>query len=194
MSRYTGPRLRVVRRLGGTELPGLMVPKELRRPYPPGQHGPTQRIKLSDYAIRLREKQKLRSHYGVGEKQFRSYMKRAKRGGGNTGDNLLSLLESRLDNVVYRLGFARTIRGSRQMVNHGHVNVNGKRVDIPSYQLRQGDEVTLRVNSKHKERVLAEVQGPVLLALPSYLDRFEAELKGVIKSVPEHGDCPLAIN
>jgi small subunit ribosomal protein S4 len=194
MSRYTGPRLRVVRRLGGTELPGLMVPKELRRPYPPGQHGPTQRIKLSDYAIRLREKQKLRMHYGVGEKQFRSYMKRAKRAGGNTGDTLLLLLESRLDNVVYRLGFTRTVRGARQLVNHGHVNVNGKRVDIPSYQLRVGDEVTLRPSSKHKERILAEVQGPVLLALPSYLERHEAELKGIFKSPPEHGDCPLGIN
>lgn len=171
-----------------------MVPKELRRPYPPGQHGPTQRIKLSDYAIRLREKQKLRMHYGVGEKQFRSYMKHAKRAGGNTGDTLLLLLESRLDNVVYRLGFTRTVRGARQLVNHGHIDVNGKRVDIPSYHLRVGDVVTLRPTSKHKERILAEVQGPVLLALPSYLERSEAELKGTIKSPPEHGDCPLAIN
>jgi small subunit ribosomal protein S4 len=194
MSRYTGPRLRVVRRLGGTELPGLMVPKELRRPYPPGQHGPTQRIKLSDYAIRLCEKQKLRAHYGVSEKQFRSYMKRAKRAGGNTGDSLLLQLESRLDNVIYRLGFARTIRGARQLVNHGHVDVNARRVDVPSYQVRQGDTVQIRGSSKVRERVLAEAQGPVLLALPSYLERHEAELKGVFKSPPEHGDCPLAIN
>lgn len=194
MSRYTGPRLRVVRRLGGTELPGLMVPKELRRPYPPGQHGPTQRIKLSDYAIRLREKQKLRAHYGVSEKQFRSYMKRAKRTGGNTGETLLLLLESRLDNVIYRLGFARTIRAARQMVNHGHVNVNERRVDISSFRLHTGDVIQVRPSSKHKERVLAEAQGPVLLALPSYLERHEAELKGVFKSAPEHGDCPLAIN
>ncbi|MCK6551989.1 30S ribosomal protein S4 [Myxococcota bacterium] len=194
MSRYTGPRLRVVRRLGGTELPGLQVPKELRRPYPPGQHGPTQRIKLSDYAIRLREKQKLRMHYGVGEKQFRSYMIRAKRAGGNTGETLLQLLESRLDNVIFRLGFARTIRGARQLVNHGHVNVNGRRVDVPSFQVRQGDVVQLRASSKHKERVAAEVAGPVALALPSYLERHEAELKGVFKSAPEHGDCPLQIN
>lgn len=194
MSRYTGPRLRIVRRLGGTELPGLVVPKELRRNYPPGQHGPTQRIKLSDYAIRLREKQKLRMHYGVGEKQFRSYMKRAKRTGGNTGESLLRFLESRLDNVVYRLGFTRTLRGARQMVGHGHINVNGRRVDIPSYQLRVGDVVQLRENSSHKERVQQEVAGPVLLALPSYLERSEAELKGTIKSPPEHGDCPLGIN
>jgi small subunit ribosomal protein S4 len=171
-----------------------MVPKELRRPYPPGQHGPTQRIKLSDYAIRLREKQKLRLHYGVGEKQFRSYMKKAKRTGGNTGETLLLLLESRLDNVVYRLGFTRTIRGARQMVNHGHVNVNGRRVDVPSFQLRVGDVVQMRETSRHKERVQQEVAGPVLLALPSYLERNEAEMKGTMKSPPEHGDCPLAIN
>ena len=137
MSRYTGSRLRIARRLGGCELPGLFVPKELRRPYPPGQHGPTQRIKLSDYAIRLREKQKVRAHYGVSEKQLRRYMVRAKRAKGNTGENLLVLLESRLDNVVYRLGFTRTIRGARQMVSHGHINVNGKRVDVPSFECRE---------------------------------------------------------
>ena len=194
MSRYTGPRLRVARRLGGSDLPGLMVPRELRRPYPPGQHGPTQRIKLSDYAIRLREKQKLRAHYGVGEKQFRSYMVKAKRAKGNTGENLLSLLEGRLDNVIYRLGFTRTVRASRQMVNHGHINVNGQRVDIPSYQLRPGDVIALRPTSKHKERVAAEIAGPTIQALPSYLEREDAQLQGVFKSAPEHSDCPLAIN
>jgi small subunit ribosomal protein S4 len=172
----------------------LLVPKELRRPYPPGQHGPTQRIKLSDYAIRLREKQKLRAHYGVSEAQFRRYMRTAKRTGGNTGETLLLLLESRLDNVIYRLGFARTIRAGRQMVTHGHVNVNGKRVDIPSYRLHPGDVVQVRPTSKHKERVTQEAAGPVLLALPSYLERNEAELSGTFKSPPEHGDCPLAIN
>lgn len=194
MSRYTGPRLRVVRRLGSAELPGLMVPKELRRPYPPGQHGPTQRIKLSDYAIRLREKQKLRMHYGIGERQFRRYMVRAKRAKGNTGENLLIFLESRLDNTVFRLGFTRTIRAARQMVNHGHVNVNGQRVDIPSYELRPGDVVQLREGSKHKERVAADVAGPVLLAIPSFLERAEAELRGSFKSRPEASDCPLEIN
>jgi small subunit ribosomal protein S4 len=194
MSRYTGPRLRVVRRLGGSEIPGLMVPKELRRPYPPGQHGPTQRIKLSDYAIRLREKQKLRAHYGVGERQFRRYMVRAKHAKGNTGENLLSMLESRLDNVVFRLGFTRTIRAARQMVNHGHVNVNGQRVDIPSFELRPGDVVQVREKSKHRERVAGEVAGPTHLATPSYLDRNDAELSAVFKSRPEHDDCPLEIN
>lgn len=194
MSRYTGPRLRIARRLGGAELPGLVVPRELRRPYPPGQHGPTQRIKLSDYAIRLREKQKLRAHYGVQERQFRRYMRLAKRGKGNTGENLLAILESRLDNVVFRLGFARTVRSSRQMVNHGHVQVNGARVDVPSYLLKPGDVVQLRERSRHKERVAAEVAGPVTLPTPSYLERDDATLSGTFKSVPDHNDCPLAIN
>lgn len=194
MSRYTGPRLRIARRLGGAELPGLVVPRELRRPYPPGQHGPTQRIKLSDYAIRLREKQKLRRHYGVNEKQFRRYMLAAKRKKGNTGSNLLVTLESRLDNVVFRLGFARTIRAARQMVNHGHITMNGKRCDIPSAQLRQGDIVGVRDKSKLRETIAAEVAGPVLMAIPSYLEREDAALRGTFKTLPEPGDCPLAIN
>lgn len=194
MSRYTGPRLRIARRLGGAELPGLVVPKELRRPYPPGQHGPTQRIKLSDYAIRLREKQKLRHHYGVGEKQFRRYMLRAKRAKGNTGSNLLVFLESRLDNVVFRLGMARTVRAARQLVSHGHITVNGRRCDIPSAQLRAGDIVSVREKSKMRESIAAEVAGPVTLAIPSYLEREESALRGTFKAAPESGDCPLAIN
>lgn len=196
MSRYTGPRLRIVRRLGGAELPGLIRPRERhqRRLYPPGQHGPTQRIKLSDYAIRLREKQKLRHHYGVAEKQFRRYMAKAKQSSGNTGENLLKILESRLDNVVFRLGFAPSIRAARQMVGHGHINVNGRRVDIPSYSCQEGDVIALRASSKHKARVEAEIAGHVALAMPSYLEREDAELRGTLKTPIEHRDCPLTIN
>lgn len=194
MSRYTGPRLRVARRLGGAELPGLFVPKELRRPYPPGQHGPTQRIKLSDYAIRLREKQKLRAHYGVGEKQFRRYMVRAKRMKGNTGENLLSMLESRLDNVVFRLGLTRTMRAARQLVNHGHITVNGQKVDIPSYKVTPGEVIGVREGSKMRERIAAEIAGPVHLPMPPYLERDDTALRGTMKTTPEMGDCPLAIN
>ncbi len=194
MSRYTGPRLRVVRRLGAADLPGLVVSRELRRPYPPGQHGPTQRIKLSDYAIRLREKQKLRVHYGVGEKQFRRYMVASKRAKGNTGENLISFLESRLDNVVYRLGFTRTIRASRQMVNHGHISVNGHRVDIASYQCRPGDIVSVHEKSKWRERVAAEISGPVLQDTPDFLEREDAALRGKFKAKPELSHCPLTIN
>ncbi|MCC7384933.1 MAG: 30S ribosomal protein S4 [Deltaproteobacteria bacterium] len=194
MSRYTGARIRVVRRLGGVELPGLVMPRELRRPYPPGQHGPTQRIKLSDYAIRLREKQKLRFHYGIGERQFRHYMLKAKHGTGNTGENLLILLESRLDNVVYRLGFARTMRAARQMVRHGHIDVNGRRESIPSLQLDVGDVISARATSKHRARLTEALTGAGQVALPSYLERNEAEIKGTFKSKPEFGDCPLQIN
>jgi small subunit ribosomal protein S4 len=194
MSRYTGPRIRIVRRLGGIELPGLVTPRELRRPYPPGQHGPTQRIKLSDYAIRLREKQKLRYHYGIGESQFRHYMVSAKRAKGNSGETLLILLESRLDNVVYRLGFAKTMRAARQMVRHGHIDVNGKRVSVPSYELRVGDTISLRATSKHRAKIVEALTGAGQVALPSYLERNEAELKGTFKTRPEFGDCPLQIN
>jgi small subunit ribosomal protein S4 len=194
MSRYTGPRIRIVRRLGGTELPGLVVPRELRRAYPPGQHGPTQRIKLSDYAIRLREKQKLRYHYGIGERQFRGYMVRAKRAKGNTGEYLLTLLESRLDNVIYRLGFARTIRAARQMVRHGHIKVNDRRIDIPSYHVHVGEKIMIHPNSKHRERVTADLQGAGQIPLPSFLERDDAQLIGTVKSKPESSDCPLQIN
>ena len=194
MSRYTGPRFRIARRLGGAELPGLFVPRELRRTYPPGQHGPTQRIKLSDYAIRLREKQKLRAHYGVSEKQVRRYMVAAKAAKGNTGTNLLVSLESRLDNVIFRLGFTRTIRSARQLVGHGHVEVNGGRVDIPSYHCRMGDIINIGEKSKMKERVTAEINGPTALALPSYLERIDAELKGIMRGTPEASDCPLVLN
>ena len=194
MSRYTGPRLRIQRRLG-VELPGLVVPRELRRPYPPGQHGPTQRIKLSDYAIRLREKQKLRHHYGVSEKQLRRYMVHAKHQKGNTGENLLRLLESRLDNVIYRMGFARTIRAARQMVGHGHIDIDGKRVDIASYKCHDGHEISLREGSKHKARVTEEVSGAGKQAMPSYLEaNAENPLKAKFKAKPEAADCPLTIN
>ncbi|MEE2904571.1 MAG: 30S ribosomal protein S4 [Myxococcota bacterium] len=194
MSRYTGPRLRIQRRLG-IELPGLIVPRELRRPYPPGQHGPTQRIKLSDYAIRLREKQKLRHHYGVSEKQLRRYMVEAKRQKGNTGENLLRLLESRLDNVIFRMGFTRTIRAARQMVGHGHICINGSRVDIASYRCSPGEEISLRDSSKHKARVTEEVTGAGKSALPSYLETdAENALKAKFNGRPEASDCPLTIN
>jgi small subunit ribosomal protein S4 len=195
MARYTGPRLRICRRLGGAELPGLIVPRELKRLYPPGQHGPTQRIKLSDYAIRLREKQKLRFHYGIGEKQFRRYMTQAKRTKGNTGANLLVALESRLDNVVFRLGYARTVRAARQMVRHGHVTVDGKKTSIPSYSLAAGQKIEVRETSKWKERVSTGLQGPGQLAVPGYVERDATNpLQARMKTLPEHEDCPLSIN
>lgn len=146
MSRYTGPRVKKMRALG-VDLPGLSTKKIERRPYPPGQHGQG-RKKLTEYALRLMEKQKVRVNYGVSERQLRSLMIEAKASGGTTGHKLIELLERRLDNVVFRAGFARTIPAARQLVNHGHVLVDGERVDIASYRVDKGQVVSLRARSK----------------------------------------------
>ena len=146
MARYTGPRTKVSRR--SRKLLDENKAKYFdRRPYPPGDHG-RGRIRESQYLVQLREKQKLRHIYGVLEKQFRRYYKEANRRNEITGTALLQILESRLDNVVYRAGLARTRPQARQLVNHGHFLVNGKKVDIPSYQVRQGDVVTIKERSK----------------------------------------------
>lgn len=145
MARYTGPRTKVSRR--ARQLLDENKAKYFdRRPYPPGEHG-RGRIRESQYQIQLREKQKLRFMYGVLEKQFRRYYKEAARQSGITGTNLLVILETRLDNVVYRSGLARTRPQARQLVNHGHFLVNGRRVDIPSYQVRGGDVITVKERS-----------------------------------------------
>jgi small subunit ribosomal protein S4 len=132
----------------GVELPGLSTKKIEKRPYPPGQHGQG-RKKLTEYALRLMEKQKVRVNYGVSERQLRSLMVEAKASGGTTGHKLIELLERRLDNVVFRAGFARTIPAARQLVNHGHVMVDGKRVDIASYRVGKGQVVSLRERSRN---------------------------------------------
>ncbi|MFU8793007.1 MAG: 30S ribosomal protein S4 [Acholeplasmataceae bacterium] len=145
MSRYTGPTWKISRRLGYSV---SETGKELKkRPYPPGQHG-QRRSKLSDYALQLQEKQKVRFTYGVSEKQFRKTFNEAHKMKGKQGENFLRLLESRLDNVVYRLGLARTRAQARQLVNHGHLLVDGKKVDIPSYRLQPGQTVSFRERSK----------------------------------------------
>jgi len=145
MARYTGPRTKRSRR--ARQLLDENKAKYFdRRPYPPGEHG-RGRIRESDYLVQLREKQKARHIYGILEKQFRRYYQEATRARGITGERLLQLLELRLDNVVYRAGFARTRPQARQLVNHGHLRVNGKKVDIPSYQVRPGDEVTFKDRS-----------------------------------------------
>lgn len=193
MSRYTGPRLKIIRRLG-TPLPGLMrTDPDLRRPYPPGQHGPTKRKKLSDYALRLMEKQKLRFHYGVSERQLRRYVAQAFKGKGNSGVNLLQLLERRLDNVVFRAGFAPTIPAARQMTRHGHITVNGRRVNIPSFQVKPGDVIGVRESSKIKERVVENMKDPNNLAVPSYLEVGDGVPEAKVKTVPERDDVPLDI-
>ncbi len=148
MSRLTSPRLRIVRALG-TELPGLTRKSAQKRPYGPGQHGPTQRRKkASSYALALREKQKIRFNYGLTERALRGLVERATRMRGNTGVTLIQLLERRLDNVVFRSGFARTIPAARQLVAHGHITVNGRTCDIPSRRLDLNDVVGVKPSGR----------------------------------------------
>lgn len=193
MSRYTGPRLKIIRRLG-TILPGLMRPgKEERRAYPPGQHGPTSRGKHSEYALRLREKQKLRFHYGVSEKQLAKYMEKAARRKGNPGSNLLESLERRLDNVAFRAGYVISIPAARQLVRHGHLLVNGKKVDIPSYSLKAGDLITVNEKSKMKEKIV-EIQGTSGNSLPSFLQKVDESVSVKMTMVPHRDDTLVVVN
>jgi small subunit ribosomal protein S4 len=192
MARYTGPRLKIIRRLG-TPIPGLMrTDPDLRRPYPPGQHGPTKRKKLSDYALRLMEKQKLRFHYGVSERQLRRYVAQAFAGKGNSGHVLLQLLERRLDNVVFRAGFAPTMAAARQMVLHRHIDVNGKRVNIPSFQMRAGDTIQMHDKSKMKPRAAEAQKDPNNLKVPDYLEATEGVAK--MKMLPERDSVPVDLD
>jgi small subunit ribosomal protein S4 len=190
MSRYRGPRLRIARRLG--ELPGL-TRKSARRAYPPGQHGQA-RKKRSEYAIRLEEKQKLRFNYGVSERQLLRYVRRARRAAGSTGQVLLQLLEMRLDNTVFRLGMGPTIPGARQLVNHGHVTVNGRVVDIPSYQCRPGDVIGVRDSDRSRKLVEANLQFPGLAHIPSHLEFDKAKMVGKVNGVVEREWVALPIN
>ncbi len=190
MSRYRGPRLRVVRRLG--ELPGL-TRKTARRSYPPGQHGQARR-KRSEYAIRLEEKQKLRFNYGISEKQLLRYVRKARRATGSTGQALLQLLEMRLDNTVFRLGMAGTIPAARQLVNHGHVTVNGRVVNIASYQCRPGDVISARNTERSKRLVEQNLEYPGLANLPSHLEFDKNNLTGKVNGVVEREWVALQIN
>ncbi|HEX5656054.1 MAG TPA: 30S ribosomal protein S4 [Polyangiales bacterium] len=146
MSRYTGPRVKIMRALG-VDLPGLSPKTSERRPYPPGQHGQRRR-KETEYGKRLKEKQKIRMNYGLSERQMRKTFQSAVRSKQNTGTKLIELLERRLDNVVFRAGFARSIPAARQLVNHGHILINGRRVDIPSFLVKPGMVLTVRESSQ----------------------------------------------
>jgi small subunit ribosomal protein S4 len=190
MSRYRGPRLRITRRLGA--LPGL-TRKEPRRAYPPGQHGQN-RKKRSEYAIRLEEKQKLRMNYGVTEKQMLRYVRKARRATGSTGLVLLQLLEMRLDNTVFRLAMAPTIPGARQLVNHGHVTVNGRTVDIASYQCRPGDVIGVRNREASRKLVEANLQYPGLSNTPNHLEFDKANLTGKVTGTIEREWIALQVN
>lgn len=191
MSRYRGPRLRIVRRLG-VELPGLSR-KSPRKAYPPGQHGQA-RKKRSEYAIRLEEKQKLRFNYGVTEKQLIRYVRKARRATGSTGQSLLQLLEMRLDNTIFRLGMAGTIPGARQLVNHGHILVNDRIVDIASYQCRPGDVIKVRNNERSRRLVETNMEYPGLANLPSHLEFDKNTYIGKVNGVIEREWIALQIN
>jgi small subunit ribosomal protein S4 len=189
MSRYTGPKFKLSRRLG-ISLSG--TGKELKRPFPPGQHGPGQRKKLSGYGVQLQEKQKLRHMYGLNEKQFRNLFVRATKQQGISGENFMVLLESRLDNLVYRLGFSHSRAGARQLVSHGHITVNGKKVDIASYLVSTGDVISLRERSKGLSVVKEAVANRNYL--PAYLDFNEAALEGKFTRIPDRSELPQEID
>lgn len=190
MSRYRGPRLRVVRRLG--DLPGLSR-KTPRRAYPPGQHGQA-RKKRSEYAIRLEEKQKLRFNYGLTERQLLRYVRKARRVTGSTGQVLLQLLEMRLDNTVFRLGMAPTIPAARQLVSHGHITINGKSVNIPSYQCRAGEVIAVKDKEASRKLVEANLQFPGLAHLPSHLEFDKQKLVGKVNGIVEREWVALQVN
>ncbi len=192
MSRYTGPRIKKMRALG-VDLPGLSRKSIERRPYPPGMHGPKSRRKLSDYARQLMEKQKLRLNYGVSERQLRRLMKEARGAKDPTGKKLIELLERRLDNVVFRAGFAHTIPAARQLVNHSHVRVNGRKVNIPSYRLRPGDVVSFRERSKNLTIVVDAVQSQSPLR-PEWLDVAQNDRKASMRDLPTVESVPFAID
>lgn len=188
MARYIGPVCKLCRREGGKlYLKGERCYSEkcavTRRPYPPGQHGQA-RIKLSEYGLRLREKQKVRRIYGILERQFSSYFARAARMKGSTGENMLSLLERRLDNVVYRMGFAATRAEGRQIVKHNHIHVNGRRVNIPSYVVRAGDKVEVRESSRQVKLVQDALAAFERRPQLSWLEVDKANVAGTVKGLP----------
>lgn len=190
MSRYTGSTFRKSRRLNFSI---LETGKELaKKPFAPGQHGQARTKKLSDYGTQLQEKQKLRFMYGVGEKQFKRTFEDAGKMKGVHGDNFFKLLESRLDNVAYRLGFASTRRGARQLVNHGHLTVNGKKVDIASYRVKPGDVIALKENAKNHPAVKAALEA--LHNRVEFVTYDEAKMAGTFVRYPERSELNAEIN
>lgn len=190
MARYTGPAYKKSRRLGFSTLENG---KELaKRPYAPGQHGAGRRKKPSEYGIQLQEKQKIRFMYGLNEKQFRRLFDKASKMKGITGENFLKLLESRLDNIVYRMGLATTRRGARQLVNHGHICVNGGKVDIPSYQCKPGDVISVRENSMEHPAVRASLEAKV--TTPAFVEFDSKKLTGTYLRLPERSELNADIN
>ncbi|MDX6151986.1 MULTISPECIES: 30S ribosomal protein S4 [Marinococcus] len=190
MARYTGPTWKKSRRFG-ISLSG--TGKELeKRPYPPGEHGPTQRRKLSEYGVQLQEKQKLRFMYNLNERQFLRTFNIAGKLPGVHGENFLILLESRLDNLVYRLGLSRTRRGARQLVNHGHITVDGNRVDIPSYRVEPGKTISVREKSRNMSAIQDALEANSFV--PEYLTFDADNLQGTYSRYPERSELPAEIS
>ena len=190
MSRYTGARYKKSRRLGFSTLENG---KDLaKRPYAPGIHGTDRRRKLSEYGVQLQEKQKVRFMYGLNEKQFKKTFERASKMKGIAGENLLRLLESRLDNLVYRMGMASTRRAARQVVNHGHIMVNGVKVDIPSYTCKPGDVISVKEQSLNHAAIKASVEAT--LNYPAFVEFDKNKLTGTFLRYPDRSELNQEIN
>lgn len=190
MARYTGPVWKKSRRLSFSV---LETGEELKkRTTVPGQHGPTKRIKLSGYGTQLREKQRVRNMYGVTERQFYNTFEKAQKMEGMAGYNFFVLLESRLDNIVYRMGFARTRKAARQLVNHGHIEVNGKKVDIPSAQVKPGSVVSVREKARNMKVIAESLESNI--ANPAFVEVDKENKKGTYVRVPERSELNQEIN
>lgn len=190
MARYTGPVWKKSRRLSFSI---LETGEELKkRTYAPGQHGPTKRIKLSGYGLQLREKQRVRNMYGLNERQFANLFQKASKMEGMAGVNFLVLLESRLDNLVYRMGFARTRKAARQLVNHGHIEVNGKKMDIPSTLIKAGDTISLRENSRNMTVVNEALESNI--SAPAFVTVDKENKKGTYVRIPERSELNQEVN
>jgi small subunit ribosomal protein S4 len=197
MARYIGPKCKLSRR-EGTDLflkSGVKpLDTKCKLDSPPGQVQGGRRPRLSDYGLQLREKQKLRRMYGVLERQFRNYYKKAAKQKGSTGQNLLKLLEGRLDNTVYRMGFASTRAEARQLVSHKAISVNGTAVNIPSYQLSAGDKIEVREKARSQLRIKNAMSIAAQMGLPDWVDVDEQSMAGTLKSIPEREDILPDIN
>ncbi len=197
MARYRGPVEKIERRLGVSL--GLKGERRLagksaieKRPYPPGQHG-QRRTKVSEYGTQLREKQKAKFMYGISEKQFRRLFKEANAQVGNTGENLIKLLERRLDNVVYRMGFATTRRFARQLVTHGHVLVDGKKVDIPSFRVKQGQKIEIREKSRNNPQVQRAIELTAQTGIVPWVDVDKDKVFGIFTRIPEREEVKIPV-
>ncbi|MFN3202808.1 MAG: 30S ribosomal protein S4 [Bradymonadia bacterium] len=192
MSRFTGPRVKVMRAMG-LDLPGLSRKSIERRPFPPGVHGGTRRRKESVHGMQLKEKQKLRYNYGVSERQMRRYVLEARRSKDETGSKLLELLERRLDNVVFRAGYAPTIPAARQLINHGHFRLNGRKANVASIRVKSGDVIAPRERSM-KVAVITESMEGLRIARPDWASVEANKLETTITSLPDPNSVPFEVD